>query len=351
MEARVALFQTFLRRDNTRPLFGFFKGSEYPLFRYPFSRMLPEGRPLRPEDFDLPAFVADTERLFFEHEACGGDFIYSASAYWGIPWLEAALGCPIFAHHATGSITCKPPPNFTPLSLPAFSQNNPWMRLMAKMLEALVAKSGGRFPLATTRMRGVADLLSALYGADDLIFALFDKPDEIACAARQITDLFIACGQFQLDRIPLFHGGVGSFYYHAWMPPGTLWHQEDATALLSPDLYAQFIEPCDRRIVAAFPHVVMHQHATGFVPTEAYLDMGMSVLELHIDSGGPPAQELFDRHLAILKQRPLIIWGDIPSSDLDWLFGELPQQGLALITVVNTPEQARDLWRTYVECV
>lgn len=348
MEARIALFQTFHRRENERPLFGFFKGSEYPLFRYPFSRMLPEGRPLRPEDFDIAAFVADTERLFLEHEACGGDFIYSASAYWGIPWLEAALGCPIFAHQTTGSIACEPPPDYTPSSLPAFSQDSPWIRLMAEMLEALAATSGGRFPLATTRMRGVADLLSALYGGDNLIFAMFDKPDEIARVAQQVTDLFIACGQFQLDRIPLFHGGVGSFYYHTWMPPGTLWHQEDAAALLSPDLYAQFIEPCDRRIVAAFPHVVMHQHSTGFVPTEAYLDMGMSVLELHIDSGGPSAQDLVERHLAILKQRPLIIWGDIPPADLDWLFSKLPPQGLAIITVVNSIDQARNLWSTYV---
>jgi len=349
MGARVALFQTFHRRQNVRPLLGFFKGSEYPLFRYPFSRGLPEGRPLEPGDFDIPAFVADAERLFFEHEACGGDFIYSASAFWGIPWLEAALGCPLFANHASGSIYSEPPPNFSPSSLPAFSRDSPWMRLMAEMLDALAAKSAGRFPLATTRLRGVADLLSALYGADAFVLALFDRPDDVMQAARSVTDLFIQCGRLQLEHIPAFHGGMGSFYYHAWMPPGTVWHQEDAAALLSPDLYAQFIEPCDRQIVAAFPHVVMHQHSTGFVPTGRYLDMGMSALELHIDSGGPRAQELHERHLAILRERPLIIWGDIPAADLDWLFAKLPPQGLALITVVQTPEQARELWRTYVE--
>ena len=38
----------------------------------------------------------------------------------------------------------------------------------------------------------------------------------------------------QIERIPDFHGGVGSFYYNAWAPKGTIWHQEDAAALLSP---------------------------------------------------------------------------------------------------------------------
>ncbi len=346
-DRRVARFRAFHARQNTRPLFGFFKGSEYPLPRYPFSRRLPEGRALVPGDFDVAAFVADSARLFEEHEACGGDFLYSASAYWGIPWLEALLGCPLFANHQTGSIYAEPPPGFTPDALPAFDPDGPWPRLMAEMLAALAARSAGRFPLATTRMRGVADLLAALYG-NDFVFALFDKPDEALRVARHVTDLFIACGRFQLDHIPLFHGGVGSFYYHAWMPAGTVWHQEDAAALLSPDLYAQFIEPFDRQIVAAFPHVVMHQHATGFVPTDRYLDMGMTVLELHIDTGGPSAEELYERHLAILRERPLIIWGDIPPADLDWLFSKLPPQGLAVITVVQSPDQARELWRTYV---
>jgi len=349
IDRRVRTFETFHGRANPRPVFGFFRGSEYPLPRYPFSRRLPEGRPLRPEDFDADAFVADSVRLFLDHEECGGDFIYSGSAYWGIPWLEAMLGCPIFANHATGSIYAEPPPRFTPESLPAFSADNPWSRLMDRMLRALAEASAGRFPLATTRMRGVADLIAALYGGDTFVLALVDNPDEVRLVAQRVTDLFIACGRFQLERIPAFHGGIGSFYYHAWMPAGTVWHQEDAAALLSPKLYAEFIEPFDRQIVAAFPHVVMHQHSTGFVPTDRYLAMGMSVLELHIDSGGPSAESLCDRHLAILRERPLIIWGEIPRTDLDWLFAKLPPQGLAIITVVNTPDQAQNLWRTYIE--
>jgi len=153
----------------------------------------------------------------------------------------------------------------------------------------------------------------------------------------------------QLSLIPEFHGGIGSFYYHMWVPKGTVWHQEDAVALISPELYGEFIEPCDRKIVQSFEHVVMHQHSTGFVPTEKYIDMGMDVLEMHIDSGGPSAEELYDRHLSILKSRPLLIWGDIPEADMDWIFSRLPPAGLAVITVVENPEQSEKLWRKYVE--
>jgi hypothetical protein len=347
IEQRVEFFRAFHRRENKRPLFGFSPGSEFPLPRYPSSRSLPEGRLLTPDDFDPVAYAADAEKLYLETEKFGGDFVFSGSAFWGIPWLEALLGCPLFVSHTTDSIRAETPPDFSPDKLPVFSPENPWVKLMGSMLDTLAKRAAGRFPLATTRMRGVSDLLSALYGGTEFVMAMFDKPDEVSRVAEKLTDLFIAAGQFQLDRIPLFHGGVGSFFYNAWMPSGTVWHQEDATALLSPNLYKQFIEPCDRRIVSAFPHVVIHQHSTGFVPIASYLEMGMSVLEMHIDTSGPTAKEIYEKHIAILRERPLLIWGKIPPADLDWIFGKLPPQGLAVLTMTDTPETAARLWEKY----
>jgi hypothetical protein len=153
----------------------------------------------------------------------------------------------------------------------------------------------------------------------------------------------------QLDNIPLYYEGVGSFYYYLWAPQGTIWHQEDNVALLSPDLYKEFIEPYDQQIVNAFDGCIMHQHTTGYLPLENYLNLGFTALELHIDEGGPSAEELYDKHMKILQQAPLIIWGDISESDMDWLFNNLPYQGLAIITVVSNPEEAYDIWRRYIQ--
>ena len=73
--------------------------------------------------------------------------------------------------------------------------------------------------------------------------------------------------------------------------------------------------------------------------------MGMSALELHIDAGGSSAEQLYDRHLAILKEKPLIIWGDIPEADLDWIFSKLPAAGkrLGQIRAIDkTSKQSRE---------
>ena len=92
----------------------------------------------------------------------------------------------------------------------------------------------------------------------------------------------------------------------------------------------------------------MHQHPTKFVPTDFYLKMPFLALELHIDEGGPSAEALYTTHLKILAQKPLIIWGNISGRDLDWIFKKLPSAGLAVITVVENPEQAGAIWQRHM---
>jgi len=324
IEERVARFKQFYRKQNDRPLLGFFYGSEYPVHRYETGRTIPVGRTLIPAGFPVEPYLDDYDRLFDLHEACGGDFIWSASIFWGIPWVEAALGCSIqLSSYESGLIHAEKPVDFRNADdISAFSMDNNWVVKAVEFLEKSAARSSGRYPLATTRMRGISDLLAVLYGEQELIFTMMSNPDEIKQAADRLGDFWIAFGKMQIDRIPLFHDGIGSFYYNAWAPKGTIWHQEDAVALLSPDLFDRFIRDVDDRIASTFEGCIMHQHSTGYVPIDYYLEMDFTALELHIDTNGPSAEQLFDMHKKIIAKKPLLIWGDIPDADLDWIFFE-----------------------------
>lgn len=350
IQERVENFKLFYKKENSRPLFGFFYGSEYPLHRYNTAKSLPENKELTPEDFSVDTYLDDCERLFQEHEVCGGDFIWSASAFWGIPWIEAALGCSIYADHTTGSIHSEVPEGFDDAkSVSVFDKNSPWIVKTKEFIDKMAKRSSGRWPIGTTRMRGISDLLSALYGGENFVYKMIEEPEEIQRVCEKLTDFWIQYGKFQLESIPLFYKGVGSFYYNMWAPNGTVWHQEDAAALLSPSLYDEYIRPCDEKIVKAFKGCIMHQHSTGFVPADAYIKMGMTALELHIDEGGSSAQELYQQHINILDKKPLLIWGDISEKDLDWIFTKLPHKGLAINTVVHSAEKAKMLWGKYMK--
>jgi hypothetical protein len=343
---RVDGFRRYYQRLNERPLLGFFCGSEYPLFRYRAAVALPTDRPLRPEDFDAAAYAADAARLFEEHENCGGDFIWAGSAFWGIPWVEAVIGCSLYADQSTGSISSRKPTDLRgPDGVPDFDPCHPWIAKLGEMLDCLAETSLGQWPISTTRMRGISDLLTALYGSAEFIFAMMERPEEVQNTCRRLTDLWIQIGQFQLERIPLFRNGVGSYGYNMWAPPGTIWHQEDAVAMLSPRLFDEFIRPCDQRIVGAFEHCIIHTHPSGFLPMDAYLGMDFTAIELHIDQGGPTVQELWNQHRQILEKKPLLIWGRLGEDELDWVFSRLPPQGLAVMSIVADVEQAQTLRR------
>jgi len=178
---------------------------------------------------------------------------------------------------------------------------------------------------------------------------MMDKPAEVKAVCARLTDFWIAFGRLQLDHIPLFHGGVGSFYYNLWAPAGTVWHQEDAAALLSAELYDEFIREHDQRIAESFAGCIMHQHPTAFVPTDFYLDMPFTALELHIDEGGPDAEALYPAHTKILQRKPLVIWGNIRERDMEWVLRKLPHEGLAIMTVVGGPEEAARVWARWMD--
>lgn len=347
---RVEQFKKFYKKENENILLGFFWGSEYPVHRYESASQIPENKQLHPFHFRVEDYLNDYDQLFEKHEECGGDFIWAASAFWGIPWVEAALGCPvILSSRTSGSIHAEPIPGFTgPESIPDFSEDNPWVKKMVCFLEKAAERSNGRYPLATTRMRGISDLLSLLYGVENLIFAMLEKPDEINAVAERLTDFWIKLAKCQLDHIPDFHGGIGSFYYNAWAPKGTVWHQEDAAATLSPEFYEKFIKKWDEKILAELKGCIMHQHSNGYFPYEHYVNMDFTALELHIDTGGPDAASLKQVYERIQENTPLIIWGEIPETDLDWIFNNLDQKGLAVITVVNSQKEAEQIWNKYM---
>jgi hypothetical protein len=347
-EERIERTRAFYAMSNARgPLLGFFTDTYYPLKRYRTETHLPGGR-YGPEDLAVWKFLDQYERLFGEYEALGGELFWSAAAFWGVPWLEAIAGCPVFADYATGSSRSRPldaPP--VAEDIPEFSVEDPWIAKAREFLTVLGTRSGGRYPLATTLMRGIADVMAAMYGSPQFIYRLLDEPQESLRVAERLVRLWVGFADSQLELIPPFHGGVGSFYYNLWMPGRGVWIQEDAAALLSPELFERFVLPGLTEIVRHFDSSIIHLHPSDFIPVDFLVETGLTAIELHIDYGGPRAEALLPYYRKIQSRKPLIIWGDLTAEDLEFLARSLDPQALALIPVVRDREEAERIWERH----
>jgi hypothetical protein len=342
-----ALYAAYYKRENREPLVGFTVSTYYPLHRYRGAQSLPDGL-YTPSDLDISAYLDDYDRLYDLHAACPGDLVWAAAAFWGVPWMEAALGCQVEADHTTGSSRAYPQTETRWPEVPEFSLANPWVARCLEMLDATAAHARGRFPLAVSLMRGVSDVLNALLGLERTILAMLDTPDRIHELAQRIADFWISFSYAQLDAVPPYDGGYGAFLYNLWAPGGCAWLQEDAAALLSPELYREFILPYDRQIAQAFDYCCVHMHPARYIPHEPLADTDVKALELHIDRGGPSARELLPIYRAILAHKPLLVWGDVSDCDLQVLLTELDPGGLAIQIAVDSPEQAQEIYRRHM---
>jgi hypothetical protein len=172
-----------------------------------------------------------------------------------------------------------------------------------------------------------------------------DEPGIMKKAAAKVAGLWAGFARAQLDEIPDFHGGVGSYFYNVWMPGRGVWLQEDSLALLSPQLFADFILPHVEALARSFDTVLMHLHPATLIPVEELAATKLAALELHLDFGGPTAEDLLPVYRRIQKRKPLIIWGDVKPGDLDVLSSRLDPRALVVLPVVQDAASAEAIWR------
>ncbi len=126
--------------------------------------------------------MLDLDRLAGSAPAAGplerhDDRFHTRAPYARVPWVEAILGTPIRATIQGGSMR----------TLAFIESWDEWerrpaiearrgLKTLKRLTELLVERSGGRYAVAQTLMRGPCDLAEAVLGPELLSFSLFEHP-------------------------------------------------------------------------------------------------------------------------------------------------------------------------------
>ncbi|HUX13992.1 MAG TPA: hypothetical protein VMW87_13255 [Spirochaetia bacterium] len=342
------------RRPQERPLAAFRIGDFF------FSRHFEAAHPLLvpkahvyPEMIAVDAYIHDYERMFAESESLQQDGFWTAEPFTGIPWMEAILGCDIIGAEASFSTTH--PYNSAAEATDAIEAllaggddsaepPNRWLDLYLEFTRMLVSISGGRFPVAQPIMRGPTDMVAALLGQQDMVYALIDDPQTMHRLVEAVTSVFLRTISLQQALVPTFEGGSSLGFYHVWAPGRSIWFQDDLSALLSPDLYREFFLPAARSICSAYEYTAVHLHSSSFHVLDDLLSLPeLKSVEVNKDIGGPSIAEMMPVFEKVLQKKALIIWGDLTPEELAQIESRLPARGLFLHIVVPTMEEAAEL--------
>jgi len=227
--------------------------------------------------------------------------------------------------------------------------DNPWLLKLAEFTRALAERGGGRIPLHHTLMRGPSDMVSALTSHAQFCLGIYDSPSEVHALIDTCTSIWPIVYRAQQDHIGPFHGGYCNSY-GVWAPGTCLLTQEDASALISPDHYRQFLLPCDRRIFQQADYPMIHLHSGSLYTVDLLLEEEeLAGIQVSLDfPSGPSIASLVPTFAKILTRKPLVVSGPCKLEEFRLLVESLPPHGLLLLPRIEDgaeAQQAREWFR------
>jgi len=340
---RLDRHEAFLKCEPVdRPVIGPWRSGYYPAEQFPIgSAAWKPGAVLRADDVSFALFAEDYERLYKSQQECDSDFGYVGSAYWGIPWLEAIMGCQI----EVAAANCHSQPCLTTLNdakglaidLPA----NAWFKALLRFTRELVKFSDARFPVCPPLLRGPGDTAAAMLGNMSYVTGFFDDPESMRRILRLSAQTRLAVLEQLQAEIPSWRGihAAGGYPSTVLSRRTVAYHQEDSAAVLNPSIFREFILPALKISCRAAELNFIHLHSACLYPADILLeDNSFEVLEINIDHRGmgPPVCDLIGTFKKIQAAgRPLALWGEFNPEEWALIQTQLSPVGLSLQPIVQ----------------
>ncbi|MDW7675680.1 MAG: hypothetical protein SCK28_14220 [Bacillota bacterium] len=345
-EQKKAMHLAFWAGEKTkRPLYGFSLGSYFPAKRYKAAaNILNEGLHITPELLRVSDYMADYERMYQETLSVKQDLTLVASPYTGIPWMEAILGCDLIGGNS--SIVAEPMnADWSEIKPIIFDPENPWVQKYMEFFGALIELSAGRFPVGQPILRGPSDMMSCIRGHQQYAIDFLMYPEESMVLQDQVTNMYIQFIKHQQKMLMDFPGGTGFGFYSLWCPGETIWFQEDASALLSPKIYAQYLKQADSKLTKVYPYNLIHLHpASLFALDEILTIASLKVIQINKDVGGPAVSELIPHFKKVVEGgKRLVVWGDLTLAEVQEITYQVPLRGVCLHIVAEQIETAMEI--------
>jgi hypothetical protein len=330
------------RADVDRPLVGFSYVGWYPLEYFSVCKSWEVDDHITPEMLNPDEWLDDYETLLREGEEVEDDLLRGACPIQvAFPcFVPAILGCEIrvLPDNVIGEELQL---SWADALEKRLDLENPWFKKYVEFLEALIDRAAGRYPISHGAELGPTDLHGLLRGHNGSIIDLVDAPNNSAELLMHLGHLFVEFFQEAWKRIPLYHGGYFDAQYQLWAPGAIVRMQEDATALFSPDLYRQLVQPVDRMIAKQFACNFMHLHTTSMFILDAILEIEeLRCLEINIESFNIPVEGMI-KYFTMVQDadRPLLLRGSFTEDELRLVRDSLDPRGLYLHIMPNSKEE------------
>ena len=337
---RIDRHRQFWRREPVdAPLLSITRG-DYPWVLHAVRvQAAQDGGLLIHQNINVEQMIASVPDAYAKHDESGRDRFFAPGPP-SLNWMEGIIGCPVWVGDES-TWSEHPWKDLSPADSLTLDPNNKVFQKLLEYTTALVRQSEGRWPVGQTHQRGPIDMVAALIGDSEFCYAIYDDPQSFQKALERCTDIWLAVAKAQFDLIPRWHGGYVLNHGGLWCPGTVTATQIDASALLSPAIYAKHVLPQDRRIFASVDYSSIHLHSGSMHTAEILAqEKDLKAIECALDlPAGPSVAELIPVFRKVLERKPLIVDGPVTFDEALLLVEKLPFAGLSLgLRFENDPE-------------
>lgn len=222
----------------------------------------------------------ELSRTFF-----GGDAVAYFDAHIGPGNLATFLGSPMqFSPDTVWYEPCMDDLEAHPKL--KFDPNHPSFRKQLAIIEQGLRIADNRFLVGMPDLIENIDTLASLRGCQQVLFDMLEQPAAVKRRLAEINQVYFDAFDAIYARIKDEHGGNAFSAFYIWGPGKTAKVQCDASAMFSPEMYAEFVIPSLRQQCAWLDYCIFHLDGTHCIH---HLDHLLAIEDLHAVQWTPQA--------------------------------------------------------------
>ncbi len=198
--------------------------------------------------------------------------------------LALYLGCAGVEQH--GTVWCEPCIDMPETACFDYDPGNFYWDFTLRLGREQLKHGAGKFLIQFPDLIEGLDTLAAMRGNEVLLGDLVERPGWVHHALKQITDRYFRYYDVLYD---LFRDEVGGSFFWAWAPGRMVKLQCDFSAMISPDMFGEFMVPVLTEMTERISYSMYHWDGPGALVHHDHLlgIAGLDMLQWTPGSGNP----------------------------------------------------------------
>ena len=138
-------------------------------------------------------------------------------------------------------------------------------RLILDYTQRLAENSQGKYHVSITDLGGNLDIIASLRGTQELLYDLYDKPQQVHALIKRVDDLWEWAYDYLYKMLSKYQEGTTT-WFPIWCRGRYYTMQCDFCAMISPEMYKEFVHPSLKRQTEFLDKSLYHLDGAGQIP-------------------------------------------------------------------------------------